>query len=43
VFGATDGRTAFMLTLLPVALLLMALLLFDRQLRKPSLARPDAA
>ena len=40
VYGATDGRTAFMLTLLPVALLLMALLLFDRQLRKPSLARP---
>ena len=43
VFGATDGRTAFMLTLLPMALLLLALLLFDRQLRKPALARPDVA
>jgi fucose permease len=37
-FAATDGRTAFVLTLLPLAVLILVLLLFDRQLRGPRLA-----
>jgi fucose permease len=39
VFAATDGRTAFALALVPMALLLVALLLFDRQLRSPARQR----
>jgi hypothetical protein len=33
VFAATDGRTAFTLGLIPMALLAAALILFDRTLR----------
>jgi MFS transporter, FHS family, glucose/mannose:H+ symporter len=39
VFAATDGRTAFSLGLVPMALLIGALFLFDRTLR----ARPSVA
>jgi len=40
VFAATDGRTAFSLGLVPMALLIGALFLFDRTLRsRPSVAR----
>lgn len=39
IFAATDGRTAFTLGLVPMALLIGALLLFDRTLR----ARPVVA
>jgi fucose permease len=39
IFAATDGRTAFSLGLVPMALLVGALLLFDRSLR----ARPAVA
>jgi hypothetical protein len=41
VFAATDGRTAFTLGLVPMALLVGALLLFDRSLRsRPAVAQP---
>lgn len=33
VFAATDGRTAFMLALIPMGLLLVLLMLFDRRLK----------
>jgi len=38
VFGATGGRTAFLLTLVPMITLVFVLLLFDRQLRRPTFA-----
>jgi MFS transporter, FHS family, glucose/mannose:H+ symporter len=40
IFAATDGRTAFSLGLLPMALLIGALFWFDRRLRQPSAAQP---
>ena len=41
IFTATDGRTAFSLGLVPMALLVGALLLFDRTLRsRPAVAQP---
>ncbi|HVH83748.1 MAG TPA: MFS transporter [Steroidobacteraceae bacterium] len=41
IFAATDGRTAFSLGLVPMALLVGALLLFDRTLRsRPAVAQP---
>lgn len=41
IFAATDGRTAFTLGLVPMALLIGALLLFDRTLRsRLALAQP---
>ena len=40
IFAATDGRTAFSLGLVPMALLVGALLLFDRSLRtRPAVAQ----
>jgi len=40
IFAATDGRTAFSLGLLPMALLIGALFWFDRRLRQRRAAQP---